>query len=75
MRQNLDPLIAADKCFQYVDDIGIGAHDTKGILEKIRAVFTCIRETRMKLTNDKCAFGLREKQSLVIQYSPRIARQ
>ena len=60
MRQNLDPVITADKCFQYVDDIGIGAHDTNDMLEKLRAVFTCIRESGMKLATDKCAFGLRE---------------
>ena len=27
MRQNTDPGITADKCFQHVDDIGIGAYD------------------------------------------------
>ena len=64
MRQNLDPVITADKCFQYADDIGIGAHDTNDMLEKLRAVFTCIRESGMKLATDKCAFGLREIQFL-----------
>ena len=63
MRQNLDPVITAGKCFQYVD-IGIGAHDTNDMLEKLRAVFTCIRESGMKLATDKCAFGLREIQFL-----------
>ena len=28
MRRNLDQVFTADKCFQYVDDIGIGAYDT-----------------------------------------------
>ena len=64
MRQNLDPVITADKCFQYVDHIGIGAHDTNDMLEKLRAVFTCIRESGMKLATDKCAFALREIQFL-----------
>ena len=64
MRQNLDPVITADKCFQYVDDIGVGAHDLPDMLEKLSAVFTCIRESGMKLATDKCAFGLKEIQFL-----------
>ena len=67
MCQKLDPsknVITADKCLQYVEDIGIGAHDTNDMLEKLRAVFTCIRESGMKLATDKCAFGLREIQFL-----------
>ena len=64
MRQNVDPVITADKCFQYVDDIGIEAHDTNDMFEKLRAVFTCILESGMKLATDKCAFGLREIQFL-----------
>ena len=64
MRQNLDPVITADKCFQYVDDIGIGAYDTEDMLEKLEAVFKCIRESGMKLATDKCAFGLAEIQFL-----------
>ena len=63
MRENLDPVITADKWFQYVDHIGIGAHDTN-MLENLRAVFTCIRESGLKLATDKCAFGLREIQFL-----------
>ena len=35
MRQNLDHVITADKCLQYVDDIGIGAHDLPDMLEKL----------------------------------------
>ena len=62
MRQSLDPVITADKCFQYVDDIGVGAHDLPDMLEKLSAVFTCIRESGMKLGTDKCAF---EKNSVL----------
>ena len=60
MRPNLVPVITADKSFQYVVDIGIGAHDINDLLEKLPAVFTCIRETGMELTSNKCAFGLTE---------------
>ena len=64
MRQILDPVITADKCFQYVNDLDIGARDTNEKLEKFRAVFTFIRESGMKLAPDKCAFGLREIEFL-----------
>ena len=64
MRQNLDPLVTVDKCSQYVDDIGVGAHDLPDMLEKLSAVFTCTRESGMKLSTDKCAHGLKEIQFL-----------
>ena len=57
-------MITVDKCFQYVDDIGIGAHDANDMLEKFRAVCTCIRESGMKLATDKCAIVLREEEFL-----------
>ena len=58
MRQYLNPVMTADKCLQYVDDIAIGAHDTNYMLEKLRAVFTCICESGLKLATDK--FDLKE---------------
>ena len=64
MRQNLDPVVIVDKCSQCVDKIGIGAHDLPDMLEKLSAVFTCIRESELKPSTDKCAFGLKEIQFL-----------
>ena len=64
MRQNLDTVITADSLIQYIDDIGVGAHDRPDMLEKLSAVFTCIRESGMKLATDKCAFGLKEIEFL-----------
>ena len=64
MRQNLDPVNTADKCFQYVDGTGVGAQDLPDMLEKLSAVFMCIGESGMKLATDKCAFGLKEIQFL-----------
>ena len=64
MRQNLHTVITADNCFQYLEDIVIGADDTNDMLERLRADFTCIRESGMKLATDKWPFGLKEKQSL-----------
>ena len=63
-RKNFDQVITADKCFQDVDDIGIGAYDTDDMIEKLRALFSCIRESGMKLAIDKCQFRLRKIQFL-----------
>ena len=63
MCQNLDPVITADKCFQYVDDIGIGAYDAD-MIDELRAVFSCILESGLKLATDKCQFGRRKIQCL-----------
>ena len=64
MQQNLDNVITADKCFQYVDGISVGAHDLQDMLEKLIAVLTCIMESGMKSATDKCAVGLKEIQFL-----------
>ena len=43
MREYLDPVVKADQCAQYVDDIGITANNAKDLTQNIRAVFKCIR--------------------------------
>jgi hypothetical protein len=58
MRQYLDPCIAADKCFQYVDDLGSGAMTVPELLSNVRSIFGCIRTSGLKLSIDKCQFGL-----------------
>ena len=39
IRQYLDPLVKADQCAQYVDDIGITANNAADAIRKFRAVF------------------------------------
>ena len=56
MREYLDKAINADKCAQYVDDIGIAANDAKQLCANIRTVFECIRNAGLKLTLSKCYF-------------------
>ena len=60
MREYLDPVVKADQCAQYVDDIGIAANNATDPTRNIRAVFNCIRQTGLKLTVEKCHFGVRQ---------------
>ena len=43
MREYLDPVVKADQCAHYVDDIGIAANNATDLTRNIRAVFKRIR--------------------------------
>ena len=58
MREYLNPVVKADQCAQYVDDIGIAANNATDLTWNIRAVFKCIRQAGFKLTIEKCIFGV-----------------
>ena len=60
MREYLDPVVNADQCAQYVDDIGIAANNATDLTRNIRAVFKCIRQAGLKLTIEKCHSGVRQ---------------
>ena len=64
MREYLDPVVKADQCAQYVDDIGIAANNATDLTRNIRAVFQCIRNAGLKLTIEKCHFGVRKVEFL-----------
>ena len=64
MREYLDPVVKADQCAQYVDDIGIAANNAKDLTRNIRAVFQCIRNAGLKLTVEKCHFGVMQVEFL-----------
>ena len=64
MREYLDPVVKADECAQYVDDIGIAAINATDLTRNIRAVFKCIRNAGLKLTIEKCHFGVRQVEFL-----------
>ena len=64
MREYSDPVVNADQCAQYVDDIGIAAHNATDITRNIRAVFKCILNAGLKLTIEKCHFGVRQVELL-----------
>ena len=60
----LDAVVKADQCAQYVDDIGIAANKATDFTRNIRAVFKCIRQAGLKLTIEKCHFGVRQLEIL-----------
>ena len=70
MREYLDPVVKADQCAQYVDDIGIAANNATDLTRNIRAVFKCIRQAGLKLTIEKCHFGVRQIEFLGRTISP-----
>ena len=70
MREYLDPVVKADQCAQYVDDIAIAANNATDLTRNIRAVFKCIRQAGLKLTNEKCHFGVRQVEFLGRTISP-----
>ena len=64
MREYLDPVVKADQCAQYVDDNGTAANNATVLTRNIRAVFDCIRQAGLKLTIEKCHFGVRQVEIL-----------
>ena len=64
VREYLDPLVKADKCAQYVDDIGIAANTAEELVNNIEAVFTKNRPAGLKLSMAKCAFSNPETEFL-----------
>ena len=74
MREYLDPVVKTDQCAQYVDDIGIAANTAADLTRNIRAVFQCIRNAGLKLTIEKCHFGVRQGE-FQEPFQPREYRQ
>ena len=64
MREYLEPVVKADQCAQYLDDIGIAANNATDLTQNNRAVFKCIRNAGLKLTIEKCHFGVRQVEFL-----------
>ena len=60
MREYLDPVVKADQCAQYVDDIGIAANNATELTRNIRAVFKSIHQAGLKLTIETCHFGVKQ---------------
>ena len=64
MREYLDPAVKADQFAQYVEEIGIAAKNATDLTRNIRAVFKYIRQAGLKLTIEKCHFGVRQVEFL-----------
>ena len=60
----LDPASKDDECAQYVDDIGIATNNAMILTRNNRAVLQCIRNAGLKLTIEKCHFGVRQVEFL-----------
>ena len=70
MSEYLDPVVKADQCAQYVDDIGIAAYNATDLTRNIRAVFMCNCPAGLKLIIVKCHFGVRQIDFLGRTISP-----
>ena len=62
LREYLDQVVKTDQCVQYVDDIGIAANNDTDLTRNIRAVFQFIPNAGLKLTNEKCQFGVKQME-------------
>ena len=71
MREYLDKTIKADQCAQYVDDIRIAANSVTQLIRNIRAVFERIRQAGLKLSIEKCHFGVTEVEFLGRTITPQ----
>ena len=60
IRKYLDPVIKADHCAQYVDNISIAATSLEQLIKNLRAVFQCLRKAGLTLSMAKCHFGVQE---------------
>ena len=49
MRDYLDPIIKANQCAQYVDDIGIAVNDTTQLIKNNRAVFKKFQQIQAEM--------------------------
>ena len=59
-REYLDPVIKADQCAQYVDDIVIADKTAEQLIKNLQAVFQCLQKAGLKLSMANCHFGVQE---------------
>ena len=70
-REYLDTVVKADQCAQNVDDIGIAANIATDLTRNYRAVFRSNRQAELKLTIEKCYFGVRQVEFSGRTISPK----
>ena len=64
VREYLDPLVKADRCAQYVDDIGIAANTPDELIENLELVFQQLSKAGLKLSMNKCEFDQQQIEYL-----------
>ena len=70
MREYLDSVIKADKCAQYVDEIGKATNTPDELKRNLKDVFQCLGEAGLRLTMAKCQFGAKKVEFLRRTVSP-----
>ena len=60
----MNPLVKADRCAQYVDDIGIAAHTPEDLITNLELVFQQLDKAGLKLSMGKCEFGQKQIENL-----------
>ena len=64
IREYLDPLVKADRCAHYVDDIGIAPNRPDELIENLELVFQQLSKACLKLSMNKCEFGQQQIEYL-----------
>ena len=64
VREYLDPSVKADRCAQYVDDIGIAAHTPEELITNLELVSQQLNKAGLKLSMSKCEFGQKQIEYL-----------
>ena len=64
VREYLDPLVKADRCAQYVDDIGIAAHTPDELINNLELVFQQLNKAGLKFSMSNCEFGQKQIEYL-----------
>ena len=67
----MEPVLKADQCAQYAEDIAIAANNATELTRNIRAVVKFICQAGLKLTIEKCYFGIRQVDFLGRTISPQ----
>ena len=52
----LEPIIEADQCAQYIDDIGLASNTAQQLIKNLRAVFQCLSEADLKFSMTEVLF-------------------
>ena len=70
VREYLDTLVKADRCAQYVDDIGIAAHTPDELINNLELVFQQLNKAGPKLSMSICEFGQKQIEYLGTKLKP-----
>ena len=54
IRHYLDPCLASGNCTQFMDDIGNSVTNFEQLVPSLREIFTCIRQSGLRLSPEKC---------------------